>query len=195
MPVFRDYHRTVVGYHGTLRSTALAIVAGERGFRPSQNDDDWLGHGVYFWEYAPQQAWVWAQRRYGRQRKPIAVLGAMIRLGSCLDLLDPNNAARLVTIHEQMLRAYREAGQRAPSNYNAKKYLDCATFQYAYAALEADGQPIDTCRAVYVPTDDKAWLWERSWLYHQTHIQLCVHNLDCILGCWLVKPEYSDREA
>lgn len=61
-----DYDRTVVAFHGTRRSTAERLVAGV-AFGPSENDDDWLGHGIYFWEYAPQQAWWWAERRYGKQ--------------------------------------------------------------------------------------------------------------------------------
>lgn len=189
MPVFRDYHRTVIGYHGTLKSTALEIVAGDRTFKYSKNNNNWLGHGVYFWEYAPQQAWQWAEHRYKKQRRPIAVIGAMIRLGACLDLLDPDNSKRVVTIHKQMLKAFEESGETAPRNRNADKYLDCATLQYAYTALEAEGEPIDTCRAVYVPTSGKERLWQRSWLYHQTHIQLCVRSVECILGCWLVKPK------
>jgi hypothetical protein len=31
MPRFADYHRTVVGYHGTRRSTALRVVQGLEG--------------------------------------------------------------------------------------------------------------------------------------------------------------------
>ena len=80
---FFDYHRTVVGYHGTRRATAEALVDGDP-FTASTNDDDWLGHGIYFWEFAPQQAWWWARRRYGDDEA--AVVGAMIDLGRCLDL-------------------------------------------------------------------------------------------------------------
>lgn len=48
MPRYADYHRTVVGYHGTKKDTALRIVQGMEGFEPSRNEDDWLGHGIYF---------------------------------------------------------------------------------------------------------------------------------------------------
>lgn len=50
------------------------------------------------------------------------------------------------------------------------------------------GKKLDTIRAVYVPTTGKERLWERSWLYHQTHIQLCIRNPDGIVGIWLEKP-------
>ena len=58
LQTFFDYHRTIVGFHGTSRSTAQDLVDGA-AFDASANDDDWLGHGIYFWEYAPQQAWWW----------------------------------------------------------------------------------------------------------------------------------------
>lgn len=60
----RLHDRTVVAFHGTRKRTAEKLVAGTP-FGKSENDDDWLGHGIYFWEYAPQQAWGWADRRYG----------------------------------------------------------------------------------------------------------------------------------
>lgn len=40
-----DYDRTVVAFHGTRRSTAEKLVAGAP-FGQSENDDDWLGHGI-----------------------------------------------------------------------------------------------------------------------------------------------------
>src|ERR1700730_5185253 len=97
MPRFDDYHRTVVGYHGTRRSNALRIVQDLEGFKRSENTDDWLGHGIYFWEYAPKQAWAWANQRQKNQNwdEEIAVLASMIRLGNCFDLLDPDNLQEL----------------------------------------------------------------------------------------------------
>lgn len=187
MPVFRDYHRTVVGYHGTRRRTALRIVTGRQRFSPSRSADDWLGHGVYFWEYGPKQAWSWARRRYPGDA--IAVLGSMVRLGNCLDLLDPDNANELIRVHRMLQQDARRIGISLPKNRNARKYLDCQVLEYAYAAFEsAQGEVIDSARAVYVPTQAKKRLWERSWLYHETHVQLTVRSPDCILGTWLVDP-------
>ena len=47
---YLDYHRTVIGYHGTTANVADDLVAGEP-FVPSESVDEWLGNGVYFWEY------------------------------------------------------------------------------------------------------------------------------------------------
>ena len=105
MTRFDDYHRTVVGYHGTGLRAALCIVNRIEGFRWSRRDFDWLGHGIYFWEHAPEQALKFAeirQRQYQRKKnptpeqarrasEPLAVVACMIRLGFCFDLLDPAN--------------------------------------------------------------------------------------------------------
>src|SRR5262249_2886859 len=56
------------------------------GWRPSINDWDGLGHGIYFWEHAPERALRWARERYrGRRQRP-AVVGAHLQLGRCFDL-------------------------------------------------------------------------------------------------------------
>jgi hypothetical protein len=52
---FHDYNRTIVGYHGTTADVAERLVDGDP-FTASDNDDDWFGKGIYFWEYAPKQA-------------------------------------------------------------------------------------------------------------------------------------------
>jgi len=185
-PIFEDYHRTVVGYHGTKRATAEAIVALRAPFKASSNDDDWLGHGIYFWEYAPQRAWEWARQRHGSN--DIAVLGSMIRLGNCLDLLEPSNGMRMHQLHDQMVADLRDAGRPVPKNVLAKKRLDCAVFEYSASVFEEQGEDIDSVRAVYVPTSSKARLWASSWLCHETHVQLCIRNPRCILGTWLLQP-------
>lgn len=89
-PPFDDHddHRTIVAFHGTTAEIAGDLVDGQP-FRVSSNSDDWLGSGAYFWEYAPKQAWWWASE-FKRYPRP-AVVGAMIRLGNCFDLLDPTN--------------------------------------------------------------------------------------------------------
>lgn len=181
---FADYHRTVVGFHGTTRARASRIVNGQP-FRPSKNDDDWLGHGIYFWEYAPKQAWDWARKRYAGSTK-IAVVGAMIRLGNCFDLLDPENIEPLTDAHAYMQKTFASDGKKLPKNFNAKKYLDCAVFETLYELQELQGDVIDTTRAVFVPSGSKQRLWDRSGLFKGSHLRLCVRDANCILGAWLV---------
>jgi hypothetical protein len=189
---FLDYNRTIVGFHGTRLSTALAIVKREQGFTPSTNSDDWLGHGIYFWEHAPKQALWWAERRQKRHNwgEPVAVLGSMIRLGNCLDLLEPQNVDLMDDLHDAYVAELTQAGLSPPVNANQHKYLDCAVFQYAYPAIEPQSGQIDTSRGVYVRTGKdrqgrKPRVWKRSWIVRDAHIQICVRNPACILGTWL----------
>jgi hypothetical protein len=197
---FDDYHRTIIGYHGTRLSVALDIVNRRRRFTVSRNRDDWLGHGTYFWEYAPQQAFWWAERRKKRQRwdEPIAILGSMIRLGFCFDLLDPYNVRYLLEVHEEYRETAAAAGRKIPQNANHHKYLDCSVFQYAYAVVDDSGAegPVDTARAVYVPTGENKRVWSRSWISRGAHIQICVRHPACILGTWLHYPtHWEDPDA
>ncbi len=201
---FEDYHRTIVGYHGTRLSVALDIVNRRKNFEYKRNKNDWLGHGIYFWEYAPRQAFWWAQRMERlalKQKKPwgepIAIVGSMIRLGSCLDLLEPDNIKYTKKICEKYRSTQEQLGLPIPVNAQHKRLLDCAIFEYLYAALEQESagsaRAIDSARAVYVPTDEKKRVWPGSWIYDESHIQVCVRNPSCILGSWLHHP--SDRSA
>ncbi|MGK3963931.1 hypothetical protein WMF01_25465 [Sorangium sp. So ce1667] len=184
---FFDYHRTVIGYHGTRRSTAQTLVDGA-SFAASTNDDDWLGHGIYFWEYAPQQAWWWARRRYGDDA---AVVGAMIHLGRCLDLLDPANAGLLRAAHTKLLAALAAAKEEAPGNANTHKYLDCAVFNYMFASLDAHYR-YESVRAVFVPLQKGGGmprLWPRSGVFEGGHIQISIREPRNVLAAWSVRKD------
>ena len=130
MARFDDYHRTVVGYHGTGLTAALRIVNRLESFRHSEKDYDWLGGGVYFWEYGPKQALTFAkirQRQYKRKTKktqedkrratePLAVIACMVRLGFCLDLTEPEKVEYLVEIFKSYKESMELAGATLPTN-------------------------------------------------------------------------------
>ena len=49
------YDRTVIGYHGCDETVAEQLL--DTGvFKPSTNAYDWLGHGIYFWEWGLDRA-------------------------------------------------------------------------------------------------------------------------------------------
>ena len=210
MAQFDDYHRTVVGYHGTGLSTALRIVTRVEGFRWSRRDFDWLGHGVYFWEYAPQQAKDWAElrRRHFQKKKsptaedarranePVAVVASMIRLGCCFDLLDPENVRYLLNLFDEYRQSMDLAGESLPENNRKYRKLDCAVFEYAYKLIQAkyERPSIDTSRGVYVPAGGDRRVWDSSWISRNAHIQICVRNPSCILGTWLHDPTHLGVE-
>jgi len=178
-----DYDRTVVAFHGTKRATAEALVDGTP-FGPSTNDDDWLGHGIYFWEYAPQQAWWWAKRRYNGQA---AVIGALVRLGRCLDLLDPSNSTLLRDAHRDLSKTLKKARRAVPRNANTHKYLDCAVFNWLYGHLDDQGYRLESCRAVFVPNVER--LWDRSGVFEGAHIQICLREPNNVAAVWPVRQD------
>lgn len=186
-PAAFDYNRTVVGYHGTTRDAADTMVNGSP-IAPSTNDDDWLGHGVYFWEHAPKQAWWWAQRRYGKRA---AVVGAMIRLGRCLDLLDPSNVDLLTEARQALGSELRKAGLAVPANHNTHKFLDCVVFNHLYKTMDSAGHRFETCRAVFVPMQGGRMprLWTRSGVFRGGHIQISIREPANIVALWHVRED------
>ena len=204
MARYDDYHRTVVGYHGTGLTAALRIVNRVEGFRWSERNYDWLGRGIYFWEYAPKQALTFAKIRQRQVRKkknktpedlrratePLAVVACMIRLGFCLDLTEPKNVKYLGEIFDDYKESMDLAGANLPKNSHQYRRLDCAVFEYAYKVLQ-ESEPdstVDTARGIYVPTDGAKRIWTGSWISKDTHIQLCVRNPASLLGTWLHYP-------
>jgi len=48
-----NYQRTIFAYHGCDSTVAELVLLGHFRLEPSHNDYDWLGAGIYFWEYGP----------------------------------------------------------------------------------------------------------------------------------------------
>jgi hypothetical protein len=73
----------VYGYHGTSQTKAMSIL--KHGFLPSDNDYDWLGTGIYFFQDAPIRAKQWAIEQHPNEP---AVICCLIQLENCIDLFD-----------------------------------------------------------------------------------------------------------
>ena len=90
MARFDDYHRTVVGYHGTGLNAALRIVNRVEDFRWSERDYDWLGRGIY----SHVQLCV---------RNPASLLGAWLQIGMQLRHALARGRRELVTDPEAFM--------------------------------------------------------------------------------------------
>ena len=90
---------SVIGFHSCDREVGLRVLNGHDELLPSQNAWDWLGSGIYFWEQNPLRALEYAVESAERKqfnKKPIStpfVLGAIIDLGNCLDLVESSSLA------------------------------------------------------------------------------------------------------
>lgn len=93
-----------IGFHGCDKSVAEAILQGG-SLKPSNNDYDWLGHGIYFWENNEQRALQFAEEASKRKTSSIKdpfVIGAVIDLGYCLDLTDMSCLAEIKQSYEAL---------------------------------------------------------------------------------------------
>lgn len=163
--------RVVVGYHGTSYDHALDIMATGQ-FSPSTNDYDWLGHGVYFWEYAPLRAWQWARAKYGNDA---SVIEAQIKLGYCLDLTDIGYTRFLITAYDGLREAYVRTGNALPVNKRKLHFLDCFVINYLCEFI------LPECDTVRAPFLEGNQIYDGSELLTQSHVQLVVRNKACIM--------------
>jgi hypothetical protein len=102
----------VLGFHGCDEKLGEAVLSGREVLKSSTNDYDWLGHGVYFWENSPKRALEWARFVHanpGLFRTKIDrpfVVGAVIDLGRCLDLLEAESLEIVKAAHREMALGY-----------------------------------------------------------------------------------------
>jgi hypothetical protein len=162
--------RVVLGFHGTRLDRADTIVSTGK-FIPSTNDYDWLGHGIYFWEYAPFRAWQWAREKYGREG---VVVEARIRLGFCLDLTDIRFTDSLRIAYQGIHEAYILANKFLPVNKGKAHCLDCLVINYLTEYI------LPECDTVRAPFLEGKPIFDESNLLSQSHLQLVVRHESCI---------------
>lgn len=178
------YARVIHGYHGCDAMVAEQLLAGEP-FTPSENDYDWLGHGIYFWEFGLDRAFRFAveQQRRGKVKTP-AVIGAVLQLGNCFDLFDTRFTTALAAGYARWKDLIRAGGVDLPVNTGqAPEYKlrrrDCAVLNWYLDEVAAAGLRYDTVRGGFV---EGGPVYEGSGFAAETHIQISVRNPDCIVG-------------
>lgn len=180
------YDRTVIAYHGCDASVARELL--DRGvFKPSQNDYDWLGAGIYFWEYGYDRAYRFAEEQKARGKiKEPTVVGAVLQLGNCFDLMDTKFTAELALAFESLKRIHDKIGQPLPKNEgrvpdNKLRKLDCAVLNFCLRQLEEQEPAIkyDTVRCGFV---EGAPAFDGSGIHSESHVQIAVRSHACILG-------------
>ncbi len=183
----------ILGYHGCRRSVGEKLLNGE-AFEPSENDYDWLGSGIYFWESNPVRALEWAtflkkQNKWQEDTEPF-VVGAVIDLGYCLDLLTASGLSAVQSAHRNFELNMQQSGITMPTNTGGEdlllRRLDCAVINYLHTVqtrIKPDASPFDTVRGVFIEGDR---LYENSGFREKTHIQICVRNPRVIKGVFRV---------
>lgn len=176
----------ILGFHGTDATIAHSVLNGEIAHLQSSNNNyDWLGPGIYFWDNSSSRALEWAlslSQRSGSKIKQPAVIGAIIDLGLCLDLLDYKNLSLVKAAYNSMQDNFKSNRIRPPENLGnetdlLRRNLDCAVIRTLHD--ETKDTPFDSIRSVF---------WEGPPLYpnagfrEKNHIQICIRNPACIKG-------------
>jgi hypothetical protein len=188
------HDRTVIGYHGCDASVAERLLAGD-AFKPSDNDFDWLGRGVYFWEYGADRALRFAQEQQarGKVRVPV-VVGAVLQLGRCFDLLDTRFTRDLAADYSSWEAIMRDAGAPLPTNAGAApdhklRRLDCAVLNWVLDTRAVGARiSYDSVRGGF--TEGTA-VFLGSGIQTETHVQVAIRNHECILG--MFRPTHAER--
>jgi hypothetical protein len=187
-----DYQRLVIGYHGCDKAVRDKVIQKGDSLKAQPKSYDWLGHGAYFWEHGPARALEWAtqQKRRGKIDQP-AVLGAVLHLGRCFDLLDSDYTDLLAETYPVFCQTMKEAGTPIPNNEpltpadddRLLRKLDCAVVNWTIEQLE-EGRDIrfHSVRGVF---QEGAAVFPDAGIRRRSHIQIAVRDPACILGYFL----------
>ncbi|MBS1780445.1 MAG: hypothetical protein JST70_14030 [Bacteroidetes bacterium] len=183
---------SIIGFHSCDKEVGLRVLNGETDLRSSDNKWDWLADGIYFWEQNPIRAWEYAvecsenKQKNAKKIETPFVLGAIIEVKNCLNLVDANSLKILNQAYDGLAKVMRQAGLPLPENKSNNRALDRALIQYIHQAnIEEDQPAYDTVRCAF-PEGGPAF--PGSHISERLHIQICVRNQDCIKGYFLPRP-------
>lgn len=177
----------IIGFHGCDKSIYDKVIKENGKLKASENDYDWLGHGIYFWESNLQRAYEFAefQKTQGKV-KETAVIGAILDLGYCLDFVN-SKYIKMLPLGYNLLKAdYQNADVKLPTNKLIQngipllRNLDCAVIQRIHQFNEDNSYgSYDSVRGVFFEGDE---VYPGSGFQEKNHIQICIRNSNCIKG-------------
>lgn len=194
--MYKNYPSIVFGFHACKRHDGKKLIAGSTDFKPSENQYDWLGHGMYFWENSLHRA-----KRFAEDRKidNHCIIGAALQLGYCLDLTDSESLSYLSSAYSALKTTLEIAEKPLPKNKQGNgpisedlllRDLDCAVINFLHAQREDSGEkPFDSVRGVFWEGDD---LYPGAGFKDRNHIQICIRNPNSIKGFFWPRQEDSE---
>lgn len=188
----------IIGFHGCERSLRDDVITERKKLRPSTGRYEWLGHGIYFWQNNYERALDFVTHPPdGRKITHPAVLGAVISLDYCFDLLDTKHIRRLRKTYEMMEGIEEPKEGSLPRNRNKRgednlmdrviRELDCRVIEHLHEKMRQNGvKPYDSVRGVFI---EGTPIYEDAGFYDKTHIQICIRNPNCIKGYFIPREE------
>jgi len=160
----------ILGYHGTTQKAANSIIE-TSSFNKSLKNNEWLGHGVYFFEKYQKAEW-WAKQQ--REKGEPAVITSKIEVSEedFLDLDLPEEEDELV----EFVRYIENSGSTItfPSNKTKKR---CAVINM-YMRI----RKYKVIMKSFNSTNPKGKDILDSMGLSRIEKQICVHNTNCIVS-------------
>lgn len=185
----------IIGFHGCDLEVRDKIISTQgEVLKLSENEYDWLGKGIYFWEGNSKRAYDFAAflsknppHNKNQKIKTPAVLAAVIDLGYCFDLIDSENLQQLKLAYETIMRTNENYDIEMPKNIPLKqngdllkRFLDCSVIETAVELnKEITTKEYDSVRGVFFEGDD---LYPNAGFKDKNHIQIALRNPNCIKG-------------
>ncbi len=204
------YNRSnlIVGFHGCDKEIQNSLLVRPQIIHKSEKPYDWLGHGIYFWENNYDRALQWAKDKEKRgEIKSAAVIGAVLSLDYCLDLIDSKFINLVSEYYNLMEESYKILGMTMPENRDIKtdlfkdkilRELDCAVIEYTHQKIKEQIEVdistkgfsnfihFDSARGVFT---EGGPAFPGAGIQSKSHIQLCIRNMNCIKGFFLPRKE------
>lgn len=176
------------GYHATDRDSAERIFT--HGFKVSQNEYDWLGWGIYFFQDTKRYAKYWAEneRAEGLIKDPV-IIGANIEYTGFLDLLEKQDRELLKQFYRllessnylEVAQARARQPQHKPGAPPSAHPLDCLVIQRTTSIADKNRIRIRAIRAIFF---EGAPIYQNSHIFDRQHIQIAVRDPTLIVDYW-----------
>ena len=157
---------------------------------------------MYFWENNLERALAWAKEKENRgEIKKAAVLGAILSLDLCFDLIDSKFTQLLAQYYQTMKANYQELGMQLPQNKDIRKdeykdkilrELDCTVIEFMHQEIrkehknDPEVQPFDSVRGLFT---EGGPAFPGAGVQLKNHIQICIRNQNCIKGFFKPRKE------
>jgi hypothetical protein len=187
--MYSDRPGLILGFHGCDENVRNDVVLSKTNLKSSSNDHDWLGWGMYFWANSPERALGFAsQPRLKSKIKTPSVLGAVIDLKKCLDLLEYKNLTIVKNTYDHLSKIMKSANLELPKNVappgeneSLLRKLDCFVIESLHK-LNTKDQQYDSVMSVFLEGKE---LYDNAGFREKNHIQICIRNPDCIKGYFI----------
>jgi hypothetical protein len=209
--MYSNRSNLIIGFHGCDKSVRDSLLNHPNIIQKSKKPYDWLGHGIYFWENNYDRALQWAKEKQKRgEITEASVIGAVLTLDYCFDLLDSRFTEMISNYHGLMEVSYKALGKELPINKDAKfdthhdkllRELDCSVIEFMHQTIKEQIKidenekgfsalrKFDSARGVFT---EGGPAFKGAGIQLKSHIQICIRNPNTIKGFFLPRKEVAE---